>query len=52
MYTDTSTARHVDSSKHSFRQSDSDVYGYNVPFSDATPSSIAHISHRSKRNQS
>ena len=52
MCTDTSTATHVDSSKHSFRQSDSDVYGYNVPFSDATPSSIAHISHRSKHNES
>jgi len=52
MCTDTSTATHVDSSKHSFRQSDSDVYGYNVPFSDATPSSIVHNSHRSKHNES
>jgi len=35
---DTSTAAHVDISKHSLRQSASDVYGYNFPFNDATPS--------------
>jgi len=49
---ETSTATHVDSSKHMFRQSDNDVYGYKVPCSDATPSFLAHISHRSKHNQS
>lgn len=51
-YADTSTATHVDSSEHMLRQSDSDIYGYNVPFIDETPSSLAHISHLSKHNQS
>jgi len=40
-----STAKHVDDSKHTFRHLDSKVYGYNIPFDDATPSSIVHSSH-------
>ena len=39
-----STATHIESSKHSARQSDSDLYGYNFPCKDATTSFLFHNS--------
>jgi len=48
-YTETSTAKHVDNSKHKFRHVDNEVYGYNIPFDDATPSSLVHSSHSAKQ---
>lgn len=42
---ETSTATHVGISKHSFRQSDSDVFGYSFPFGDAISSCLLHVSH-------
>ena len=47
-YTEKSTAKHADDSRHIFRHSDSDVYGYSIPFDDATPSCLLHISHPAK----
>ena len=47
---ETSTATHVDSCKHRFIQSDSDVYGYKFPPSEATPSSLDHSSHSVKQD--
>jgi len=42
---ETSTATHVYNSKQRFRQSVRVVYGYNIPYSDATPLRIVHVSH-------
>ena len=50
-YADTSTATHVDIPEHSSKQSDSDVYGYNFPFNDATSSCLVHSSHAAKHSQ-
>jgi len=50
-YTEKSTAKHVEDSKHIFRHLDNDVYGYNTPFDDAMPSCLLHISHAAKHAQ-
>jgi len=42
---ETSTATHVYISKQRFRQSVRVVYGYNIPYRDATPRCSVHVSH-------
>ena len=42
---ETSTATHGYISKQRFRQSIRVVYGYNIPYSDATPRCSVHVSH-------
>ena len=48
---DTSTATHVDISKHRVWQSDSVVIMYHVPPGDITPSCRLHVTHSVKTHQ-
>ena len=47
---ETSTATHVYISKQRFRQSVRVVYGYNIPYSDATPLCLVQASHPVEHN--
>jgi len=48
---ETSTATHVYISKQRFRQLVRVVYGYSIPYSDATPGCSVHVSHPVKHGK-